>query len=64
MTMRRRTNRAPGATGEKQTDTSGSTREANLSKVLTEIYELLESYGPTWYTEAMQKKIEAALEKS
>ncbi|HEX8924463.1 MAG TPA: hypothetical protein VF786_01655 [Terriglobales bacterium] len=39
------------------------TAEARLREVLKEVHSLLESYAPTWYTEALSKKIEAALKE-
>lgn len=33
----------------------------SLRRVLTEVHELLESYAPTWYSEALSKKIEFVL---
>lgn len=35
--------------------------EQKLRELLREVHSLLESYAPTWYTEALSKKIEAAL---
>jgi hypothetical protein len=38
-------------------------REAKLSKALMHVHQLLEAYAPTWYTEPIKKKIEAALKQ-
>jgi hypothetical protein len=43
---------------------STSDRDARLRSALREAHRLLEAYGPTWYTEALKRKIEAALKGS
>lgn len=37
--------------------------ETKLREVLKEVHSLLESYAPTWYTESLSKRIEAALKE-
>lgn len=32
-----------------------------LTEVLTEIYELLEEYGPSWYTQGHRERVKGAL---
>jgi hypothetical protein len=39
----------------------GLDAETRMREVLKEVHALLESYAPAWYTEALSKKIEAAL---
>lgn len=38
------------------------TENANLRRVLAEAHRLLEAYAPTWYTESLSRKMEAALQ--
>ena len=60
-----RRNRKIGATAENQPHPRYSLeREAKLSKVLTEVHELLESYAPIWYTRRLKTKIEAAIKET
>ena len=35
--------------------------KAGAIEILAELYELLEEYGPTWYSEEMHYRAEAAL---
>ena len=39
------------------------TNSARLSDALSDLYHLLEEYGPSWYTEEHRRKAEAALGK-
>lgn len=34
---------------------------ARAIEILAELYELLEAYGPSWYTEDLHRRAEAAL---
>lgn len=55
--------RPPGPESSKSQAKQASPAEARLREVLKEVQSLLESYAPTWYTESVSKKIEAALKR-
>lgn len=59
-----------GQTGVRKAATSFSAADneqktpserARLLEVLSELYELLEDYSPTWYTEEHHRRIQSAL---
>ncbi len=59
MNLQRATFKAvPGAFKLKDTRTSTST---SPKEVLKEIFELMEEYGPIWYTEELHDRVIAAL---
>ncbi|WP_109484557.1 hypothetical protein [Occallatibacter savannae] len=55
--------RRPGPASSKPQAADPAVSEARMREILKEVQLLLESYAPAWYTEALSKKIEAALKK-